>query len=74
MPLLLQRPGVVFAELKAECLNKKEGGKPRSSEESRGGNVSCCELWDCQPQQVLTGIGPVETPRPFQPLPAVSWD
>lgn len=26
VPLLLQRPGVVFAELKAEHLNKKEGG------------------------------------------------
>lgn len=28
----------------------------------------CCELRDCQPQQVLTGT------RPFQPLPAASWD
>lgn len=40
VPLLLQRPGVVFAELKAERLNKKdykqEGrGKPHSSEESK---------------------------------------
>lgn len=26
VPLLLQRPGVVFAELKAERLNKKERG------------------------------------------------
>lgn len=27
VPLLLQRPGVVFSGLKAEHLNKKEGGR-----------------------------------------------
>lgn len=50
VPVLWQRPGVVFAGLKAEHLNKKEeGGKPRSSEESRSGNVSCCECGTVSP-------------------------
>lgn len=49
VPLLLQRPGVVFAELKAEHLNKKEGGKPHSCEESKSRNVSCCECGTVSP-------------------------
>lgn len=73
VPLLLQSPGVVFAELKAERLNK-EGGKRHSSEESKSWNVICWEVWDCQPSRYWQVLGPVETPSPFQPLPAAPRD
>lgn len=66
-----------FCWVESRTFKQEGGGKPHSSEESKSWNVSCCEVWDCQPQQVLTGsqsCGDTETlPGPARGLTGQKW-